>query len=179
MSDEENMDIIPDGDNMDISEDTPSDNPTTTAYCSQEDVNSLFGNISDEVPDETFTTSINNSTAWVNANLNRANVPIPLIDGVVGINPTLNPLVKHGDINTLKTAAIYYSASDIYMSLHSGEDYRQVVDMWYRKAQEFLDIYVEAYWNAEADEEDKLAHNVIGHHQVLSYNQRRNRRRHL
>ena len=100
MSDEENIDdLIDTSDEVtpDTSEDptqdvpddvTPSDDdpiPTPTpepqpepnVYCSKEDVNSMFGDISDEVTDAMFNTAIGNATTWIEANLKRNYVPIP------------------------------------------------------------------------------------------------------
>ena len=70
------------------------------SYCSKTDVNTLFGDISDEISDAMFSTVIANSDAWIDANLKRNYLPIP----------TTVP-------SALKTAAIYYSASDILLPL--------------------------------------------------------------
>ena len=177
-----------------VSEDTPSqdttssDDPTPTptpgAYCTRTDVNSLFGDISDDVTDELFVTSINNSTAWVNANLSRNRIPLPVIPepdtdaDTVEVELEINQgnglnLTDASDLNTLRTAAIYYSASDIILSLYHGEELPVQYDVWFQKAQTFLDAYIDAYWNSEADEDDQLAHQVIGHSKSRTYNQKR------
>ena len=170
------------------SDDTPTPTPTPGAYCTRNDVNSLFGDISDDVTDELFVTSINNSTAWVNANLSRNRIPLPVIPepdtdaDTVEIEIEINPgnglnLTDASDLNTLRTAAIYYSASDIILSLYHGEELPVQYDVWFQKAQTFLDAYIEAYWNSEADEDDQLAHQVIGHSKSCTYNQKRRRYR--
>ena len=165
---------------------TPEPTPTPGAYCTRDEVNSLFGDISDDVTDELFVTSINNSTAWINANLSRNRIPLPVIPepdpeaDTVEIEVEVNQgtgLIDTGDVNTLRTAAIYYSASDILLSLYHGDELPVQYDVWFQKAQTFLDAYIEAYWNSEADEEDQLAHQVVGHSKSLTYNQKRMYRR--
>ena len=182
MSDEENIDDLIDTSDevtQDTSEDptqdvpddvTPSDDdPTPTpepepqpepnVYCSKEDVNSMFGDISDEVTDAMFNTAIGNATTWIEANLKRNYVPIP----------TDHP-------QALKTVAIYHSASDILLTLYHGDDLPIQYDVWFNKAQSLLDDYIEAYLNAEAEEEDLLAHQMVGVSHSRTYNQKRGRR---
>jgi hypothetical protein len=133
-----------------------------------------------------FTTVIDNSTAWVNSNLKRSRVPVPLIvpdnatEIVVEIQEDngLN-LTDESDIKTLRTAAIYYAASDVLLSLYHGEELPIQYDVWFRKAQEFLDAYIEAYWNSDADEDDLLNHQMVKHSRALSYNEKRCRRTRL
>ena len=183
MSDEENIDDLIDTSDevtLDTSEDstqdvpddvTPSDDdPTPTpepepqpeynVYCSKEDVNSMFGDISDEVTDAMFNTAIGNATTWIEANLKRNYVPIP----------TDHP-------QALKTVAIYHSASDILLTLYHGDDLPIQYDVWFNKAQTLLDDYIEAYLNADAEEEDLLAHQMVGHSHSQTYSQKRGRQR--
>ena len=192
MSDEEINDAS-DGEDttsQEVSTETPSDDesPIHGAYCTCEEVNSLFGDISDEVSDELFITAIKNSTAWINANLTRRYVPIPVI-----INNTINgETISSGtsvsvetgnglnigpdsDTNTLRTAAIYYAASDILLSLYHGDTLPVQYDVWFMKAQEFLDAYIDAYQNSEADEASLVAHQMVKHSHGLTYNQKRGR----
>ena len=183
MSDEENIDDLIDTSDevtQDTSEDptqdvpgdvTPSDDdpiPTPTpepqpepnVYCSKEDVNSMFGDISDEVTDAMFNTAIGNATTWIEANLKRNYVPIP----------TDHP-------QALKTVAIYHSASDILLTLYHGDDLPIQYDVWFNKAQTLLDDYIEAYLNSEAEEEDLLTHQMVGHSHSRTYSQKRGRQR--
>ena len=129
------------------------------AYCEVSDVNSLFGDISDEVATELFSTAIGNSTAWIDANLKRNFVPIP----------TDNP-------DALKTVAIYHSASDILLSLYHGDELPSNYDVWFNKAQTMLDDYIDAYLNADAEEADKVAHQMVRHSHARTYNEKRHRR---
>lgn len=193
MSDEENQDILDptsDGDSQDIS--TPSDDPTPSptpgAYCTSSDVESLFGDISDDVTEALMVTAINNGTAWINSNLTRRYVPIPTVDLDVNvdtsesISTSTTTSINEGtglninnasDITVLRTAAIYYSASDILLSLYHGDELPVQYDVWFQKAQTFLEAYIDAYLNSEADEQDLLAHQVVGHSKSRTYNQKR------
>ena len=200
MSDEDLIDeLVSDDEN--VSDDTtssddptPTPSPTPGAYCTSGDVESLFGDISDDVTDELFVTAINNGTAWINSNLTRRYVPIPIIEqetiisGDVSISTGTNVSVETGsglnitpdsDITVLKTAAIYYSASDILLSLYHGDELPVQYDVWFQKAQTFLEAYIDAYLNSEADEQDLLAHQVVGHSKSMTYNQKRCRRQRL
>ena len=96
------------------------------AYCTQEEINSLFGDISDDISEDMFITVMDNSTAWIESNLKRHYVPIP----------TDNP-------NALRTVAIYHSASDILLSLYHGEELPVQYDIWFQKAQDLLEAYIE------------------------------------
>ena len=129
-------------------------------YCTGEEVITLFGDISDDVPETTLSTAINNSTAWIESNLKRNYVPIP----------TTNP-------QALKTVAIYHSASDILLSLYHGDELPEQFDVWFNKAQSMLDDYIDAYLNAEAEESEKVAHQMVKHSHGRTYNQKRRRRR--
>ncbi len=131
----------------------------TEPYCTQEEVNSLFGDISDDISEDMFTTALKNSTAWIESNLKRNYVPIP----------TDNP-------NALRTVAIYHTASDIILSLYHGNELPVQYDVWFNKAQGLLDDYIEAYLNDEASDDDLKAHQMVKHHHGLTYKQKRIRR---
>ena len=131
-----------------------------TTYCTKQDVNNLFGDVSDDIPDDMFTTAIGNSTAWIEANLKRHYVPIP----------TNVP-------SALKTVAIYHSASDIILSLYHGDELPVQYDVWFQKAQDLLDDYIDGYLNSEAEEEELAKIQRVKHSKGLTYNQRRGRRR--
>ena len=127
-----------------------------TDYCTKTDVNSLFGDISDDISDDMFNTAIGNSKAWIEANLKRNYVPIP----------TNVP-------SALKTVAIYHSASDILLSLYHGDELPVQYDVWFNKAQSLLDDYIDAYKNSEAEEEELVKHQMVKHSKGLTYNQKR------
>lgn len=181
MSDEDNL--------IDDIEETPTNNgdedvdPTPGAYCNVTDVDSLCGDLSDDVPESLYVTAINNSTSWINLNLNRNRVPIPVhtvidADSVVTIFNTNQGLVDdESDLNTLRTAAVYYAASDVILTLYHGEDLPVQFDVWFNKAQSFLDAYIEAYWNSEAERDELLNNQMVKHRRGLTYMERRGRRR--
>jgi hypothetical protein len=168
------------------------------SYCTKEEVNSLFGDISDEITDEMFTTVIDNSTSWIDSNLRKAYVPIPEIETEIVETETEdsedtedptntteytsqhNTTIGYNLINVpsgLRTAAIYYAASDVLLSLYHGDDLPTTYDVWFNKAQSLLDDYIEAYLNSEAEEEDLLSHQMVGHSHSQTYSQKRGRQR--
>lgn len=153
----------------DVSEDTSNNH-----YCTSEEVMALFGDISDTPSTELLNTVLNNSTGWINGNLLKAHVPKPELTntGIAGAISATQP-----DITILKTAAIYYAASDILISLYHGEELPVQYDVWFRKAQDFLEAYIEGYWASEATLEEQENHQIVKHRNSLSYNQKRKYRR--
>jgi len=135
------------------------------SYCTKEEVNSLFGDISDDITDEMFTTVINNSTAWIESNLKKNYVPICTQQNIVDAP------------SALRTAAIYYAASDILLSLYHGDELPVQYDVWFNKAQGLLDDYIRSYLNSEAEEADLVKHQMVKHSHGLTYNQKRGRGR--
>ena len=104
------------------------------AYCTIEEINALLSDISDDASTETLTVVLNNSTAWIDSNLRRNYLPIP----------TTNP-------QALNTAAVYYGASDVILTLYHGEDMPIQFDVWFNKAQQLLEDYIEAELNNSTD----------------------------
>lgn len=73
-----------------------------------------------------------------------------------------------GDVpSILKTASIYFAASDILRSLYHGDEYESLMDDWFNKAISLLEGYIEAY-----KAENNIDSNV-GHRNALTYNERR------
>ena len=158
------------------------------SYCTKEEVNSLFGDISDDITDEMFATVIANSTAWIDSNLKRSYVPLPSVqiqlvnnDGSTTIVESITTHTANYNLinvpNGLRTAAIYYAASDILLSLYHGDELPVQYDVWFNKAQGLLDDYIDAYINSEADPSDLVAHQQVKHRKGLTYNQKRGRGR--
>ena len=186
------------------------------SYCTKDEVNSLFGDISDDVSDSLFATVIDNSTAWIDSNLIKNNVPIPdvtfeevedttedevevdEVDDTTGDEVEENDEVEETETenettssvtqstttviynltnipNGLRTAAIYYAASDILLTLYHGEELPVQYDVWFNKAQQLLDDYIEAYLNENADSGDAVAHQMVKHSHGLTYNQKQRR----
>ena len=158
------------------------------SYCTKTDVNSLFGDISDDISDEMFTTVIDNSTAWIDSTLKKNYVPLPSVRyGIVGDNGSVTEVesitsstVNYNLINVpsgLKAAAIYYAASDVLLSLYQGDELPVQYDVWFNKAQSLLYDYIDAYNHTEADEAELVKHQSVKHSKGLTYNQKRRNRR--
>ena len=158
------------------------------SYCTKEEVNSLFGDISDDISDELFTTVIENSTSWIDSTLQKSYVPLPSISfevsdgngGTTIVETISSSTVNYNLINVpsgLRTAAIYYAASDILLSLYHGDELPVQYDVWFQKAQSLLDDYISAYLNNDADEADLISHQGVKHSKGLTYNQKRGRGR--
>jgi hypothetical protein len=185
MSDEDNL--IDDIEETPINNDDEDVDPTPGAYCNVTDVDSLCCELSDQASEQLYFTAINNSTAWIDTNLKSKQVPIPVKSIVNVTNDNVEVIETNvvstsfvndeSNLNTLRTAALYYAASDVILTLYNGEDLPAVFDVWFQKAQSFLDAYIEAYWNSEAEEDELLNHQMVKHCRVPSYNERRHRRR--
>lgn len=158
------------------------------SYCTKEEVNNLFGDISDDITDEMFATVIANSTAWIDSNLKKSYVPLPSItirlvndDGSTTVVESMTShTATYNLINVpsgLRTAAIYYAASDILLSLYHGDELPVQYDVWFNKAQGLLDDYIRSYLNSEAEEADLVKHQMVKHSHSLTYNQKRGRGR--
>ena len=132
------------------------------SYCTTTDINNLFGDISDQVTNDLLTLAQANGEAWIEANLKKHYLPVP----------TSNP-------KALKTANIYYSASDILLSLYHGDELPVQYDVWFQKAQSLLDDYIDAAINGEEADEavDAVELQMVKHSHGLTYNQRRERTR--
>ena len=154
------------------------------SYCTKEEVNSLFGDISDDITDEMFATVIANSTAWIDSNLKKSYVPLPSItiemvndDGSTTVVESITTHTATYNLinvpNGLRTAAIYYAASDILLSLYHGDELPVQYDVWFNKAQGLLDDYIRSYLNSEAEEADLVKHQMVKHSHSLTYNQKR------
>ena len=130
------------------------------SYCTTTDINNLFGDISDDVSNDLLVLAQENGEAWIEANLKKHYLPIP----------TSNP-------KALKTANIYYSASDILLSLYHGDELPIQYDVWFNKAQSLLDDYIDAAVNGEEGLDDVDAANMqmVKHSHGLTYSEKRNR----
>ena len=185
-----------------------------TAYCSVADVNSLFGDISDDISMDMFLVSICNAGSWIDSALLRNHIPLPEVpepepepdttddtpdtdddssninnDTITDNDPddsnptdtmegmesttTIETGLIIGDVpSILKTASIYFAASDILMSLYHGDQYESLMDYWFNKATSLLEGYIEAY-----KAENNIDSNV-GHRNALTYNERRSHNGH-
>ena len=158
-----------------------------TTYCTIPDVNSLFGDISDDISTDMFNVSIDNAGSWIDSALLRNHIPIPdigvvpvdesneIIDepiedndsddltsedttGSIESHTTVTPsIILVGVPSILKTASIYFAASDILMSLYHGDEYQSLMDYWFNKATQLLESYIEAY-KAEHNTDSNVNH---------------------
>lgn len=103
-------------------------------YCTIDEINALLSDISDDASTDTLNTVLANTTAWIDSNLRKNYLPIP----------TTNP-------QALNTAAVYYGASDVILTLYHGEDLPIQFDVWFNKAQQLLEDYIEGELNNSTD----------------------------
>ena len=129
-------------------------------YTSQSDVEPLVQFISDESPTELYNTVLDNADSWVNARLQSNSLTIWTVNKDV---PDL-----------LTTAAKYYAASDIILSLYNGEDLPTQFDVYFQKAEQMLEAYIQQM-KTELAETELRNMNPIKHSKSRTYNQRRNR----
>lgn len=122
------------------------------AYCTISEVNALLGNLPDDADDDMVEVAINNSTAWIDANLKRHYLPIP----------TDNP-------QALNTVAIYHSASDIILNLYQGVDLPIQYDTWFNKAQDLLEDYIEAETTNNDDSSILSSNSTVGYSKSKGY----------
>ena len=155
------------------------------AYCTKEEVNNLFGDISDDISDDMFDTVIENSTAWIDSNLKKSYVPLPTItielvnnDGSTTVVESItSTTATYNLINVpsgLRTAAIYYAASDILLSLYHGDELPVQYDVWFNKAQSLLDDYIESEINnGEDDNINPVDLQMVKHSHAQTYREKR------
>lgn len=146
-----------------------------TTYCLISDVNALFGDISDDISTDMFNVSITNAGSWIDSHLLKNHISLPNIEVLPDDESTEiieEPIVDNDDDDTssenttasiesntttnqsiilvgvpsiLKTASIYFAASDILMSLYHGDEYQSLMDYWFNKATQLLEDYIDAY----------------------------------
>ena len=98
-------------------------------YASQEDVCPYVTFISDSPSTDLITNILDNADSWVNARL------------------LSNSLTIFTEQSTeipelLKTAAVYYAASDIILALYNGEEMPTQYDTYFNKAESMLQSYI-------------------------------------
>lgn len=163
-----------------------------TTYCTIPDVNALFGDISDDISTDMFNLSIDNAGSWIDSALLRNHIPLPEIEVLPDddiIDETLvdndsddttsenttesiesytavnSSIILVGVPSILKTAAIYFAASDILMSLYHGDEYESLMDYWFNKATALLESYIDAY------KADNNIDSKVNHRNALTYNE--------
>ena len=67
------------------------------------------------------------------------------VESIESNTTTNQSIILVGVPYILKSASIYFSASDILMSLYHGDEYQSLMDYWFNKAQQLLESYIDAY----------------------------------
>ena len=132
-------------------------------YASQSDVEPLIKFISDDTSQDLFTAVLDNADSWVNARLSSNKLPI----WETGTTEDIPGL--------LKTAAVYYAASDVILALYNGEEMPTQYDTYFNKAESMLNAYIQQM-ETELAETDLKKYNPVKHRKSASYYQRKHRR---
>jgi hypothetical protein len=157
-------------------------------YAIQSDVEPLVKFISDDASTELYTRVLLNADSWVNARLLSNSLHIwtsvsSLVETEETVNgetttvtstvTTIEPETPIPDL--LKTAAVYYAASDIILALYNGEEMPTQYDTYFNKAETMLDAYIQQM-KEELKNTELKSKNIVRHSKSQSYNQRMHRR---
>ena len=157
-------------------------------YASQSDVEPLIKFISDDTSTDLFNQVLLNADSWVNARLlsnslhiwTSTSSTVETEETVNGETTTVTQTVTTIEPETpipdlLKTAAVYYAASDIILALYNGEEMPTQYDTYFNKAETMLDAYI-TQMKKELAETDLKKYNPVKHSKGPSYYQRKHRR---
>lgn len=124
----------------------------TAIYASQSDVEPLVKFIPDDASTDLFDTVLENADCWVNARLSSNSLSIwtNAFDSESEETETNKPIPA-----LLKTAAKYYAASDIILSLYNGEELPTQYDTYFNKAELMINAYIKEQTDLLADTELK------------------------
>ena len=131
-------------------------------YASPEDVCPYVAFISDSPSIDLIRGTLGNADSWVNARLLSNSLSI-----------WNEPSKDIPDL--LKTAAVYYAASDIILALYNGEEMPTQYDTYFNKAEAMLEAYI-TQMKRELAESDLKKFNPVKHSKSQSYYQRKHRR---
>lgn len=137
-------------------------------YARVSDVEPYIKFISDTPEMDLKKAVLDNADSWINSRLLSNNLGI----WEVRCNE------MHPDENIpklLKTAAVYYAASDIILSLYNGEEMPTQYDTYFNKAEELLNAYI-IQKQTELRDTELERFNPVKHRKGTSYYQRRHRR---
>ena len=132
-------------------------------YANETDVEPLVKFISDDTNIDLFRAVLDNADSWVNARLLSNSLSIW----------TSETTAKVPDL--LKTAAVYYAASDLILSLYNGEELPTQYDVYFNKAETMLSAYI-MQMKEELKNTELKSKNIVRHRKSQSYNQRMHRR---
>lgn len=158
-------------------------------YATQSDVEPLIKFISDSASTDLYTSVLSNADNWVNARLLSNSLSIwtstitqeevetvvneqtvTTTETVETIYPTDKPIP-----GLLKTAAVYYAASDIILALYNGEEMPTQYDTYFNKAETMLEAYI-TQMKTELADTDLKKFNKVKHSKSLTYNEKRTHR---
>lgn len=147
-----------------------------SVYCTQSDVEPLVKFIDDDASTDLFTSVLDNADAWVDARLSSNSLSIWTSETRTVNNQSTTVILPEGKPVPLllKTAAKYYAASDVILSLYNGEDLPTQFDVYFQKAESMLEAYILQQKELLATTElaDK---NPIKHSKAKTYGQKRGR----
>ena len=132
-------------------------------YASRSDVEPLIRFISDNPSEDLFESVCDNADSWVDARL---------------LSNSLKTFKEWGEDapKLLVTAAKYYAASDIILSLYNGEEMPTQYDTYFNKAEAMLDAYIQQK-TMELQSTELKDKNIVKHTHAPTYYQRKRRRR--
>lgn len=141
-------------------------------YISQSDVEPLVKFISDDVNTDLFNIVLDNADDWVNARLSSNSLTIwtKAVDNESEETENDKPIPS-----LLKTAAKYYAASDIILSLYNGEELPTQYDTYFNKAELMINAYIKEQTDLLANTELKDK-NPCRWSKTPTYYQKRRRR---
>ena len=130
-------------------------------YASQEDVCPYVTFISDSPSTDLINNTLDNADSWVNARLLSNSLTI-FTEQSAEI-PEL-----------LKTAAVYYAASDIILALYNGEEMPTQYDTYFNKAESMLQSYI-TQMKTELAETELSNFNLVKSRKGRTYYEKRGR----
>jgi hypothetical protein len=135
----------------------------TAIYASQSNVEPYTGFVGDTPSEELMEDSLSKADDWVNARLVSNRLPT-----------FTDPSDEIPDL--LKTAAAYYAISDIVLAVYQGEDLSTQYDIWFQKADNLINAYIEQQVDLLANTELKDK-NPCRWSKTPTYYQQKGRRR--
>ena len=171
-------------------------------YAKQSDVEPLIKFISDTASTDLYNSVLSNADSWVNARLLSNSLSIwtsHIVEVEDDSELQETELQNEEETETteettqttitteiiepidkpipdlLKTAAVYYAASDIILALYNGEEMPTQYDTYFQKAESMLEAYINQM-KRELAETDLKKYNPVKHSKSASYYQRKHRR---
>lgn len=155
-----------------------------SVYASQSDVEPLVEFINDSASTDLYNSVLDNADAWVDARLVSNSLSI-WTTVIRQREVTRNNEIVMEDVeeitpdtpipNLLNTAAKYYAASDIILSLYNGEEMPTQFDTYFNKAESMITAYIAQQKDLLATTELKNK-NPVRHRNASTYYQKKHRR---